>query len=423
MQTSLPLENLVLMLGLSFFFGLAFEGFYKERLEDIPGGVRTFPLLSLLGFGLYAVDTVHTLAFTAGLLVLGAWLFAYYRQQFATSESAPLGAEILVPLCNLLAYMLGPVALVEPPWVAVGVTVSAVLFLGAREQLHRLAHRVPGDEIATAGKFLILTGIILPLLPNRPVTHLTNVTPYEVWLAVVVVSSLSYGSYLVQRYISPARGVLLTSVLGGLYSSTAMTVVLARRLPDHADSGGDLRAAIVLATAVMYLRLGVVVAVFNNALALALAPALAGLHALGLGMAAALYWRERTSRSAGRAAHRPANPLELSTALLFATLFVVISLGSMWVKTHFGHAGIYSLAALVGITDIDPFVLSLAQGSVPGLGIEPMAVAILVAASSNNILKAGYALAFAGWRQARAPALALLALSLVGIAVGWWGVG
>jgi uncharacterized membrane protein (DUF4010 family) len=199
MQTSLPLENLVLMLGLSFFFGLAFEGFYKERLEDIPGGVRTFPLLSLLGFGLYAVDTVHTLAFTAGLLVLGAWLFAYYRQQFATSESAPLGVEILVPLCNLLAYMLGPVALVEPPWVAVGVTVSAVLFLGAREQLHRLAHRIPGDEIATAGKFLILTGIILPLLPNRPVTHLTNVTPYEVWLAVVVVSSLSYGSYLVQR--------------------------------------------------------------------------------------------------------------------------------------------------------------------------------------------------------------------------------
>jgi uncharacterized membrane protein (DUF4010 family) len=418
-QTGLVPENLLLMLGLSFFFGLAFEGFYKERLENIPGGVRTFPLLSLLGLGLYAVDTAHALAFTAGLLVLGAWLFAYYDHASASDSTAP-GAEILIPLCSLVAYVLGPISLLQPPWVAVAMTVSAVLFLGAREQLHRLAHRIPAEEIATAGKFLILTGIVLPLLPRRAITPLTEVSPYDIWLAVVVVSSISYGSYLIQRYLWPGRGVLVTALLGGLYSSTATTVVLARRFRDAAESPGQLRAGIVLATALMYLRVGAVVAVFNVRLALALAPALLGLSALGVTVAAALYWRDRGTVDKASGVPHPANPLELSTAFVFAALFVAISLLSTWVKARYGHAGIYALAAIVGVTDIDPFVLSLAQGSVSGLAVTPMVVAILIAASSNNFLKAGYALAFAGWRQSLAPASALLALAAAGLAAARW---
>ena len=135
----------------------------------------------------------------------------------------------MVPVCNLVAYLLGPVTLIWPSWVAIGLTVSGVMLLRARDQLHALAQTIPGREIITAGEFLVLTGIVLPLLPNEPITKLTTITPFQVWLAVVAVSTLSYGSYLVQK-LTPQRGLLLSSLMGGLYSSTAITVVLARQL-------------------------------------------------------------------------------------------------------------------------------------------------------------------------------------------------
>ena len=127
------------------------------------------------------------------------------------------------------AYLLGAVALALPPWVAVTTTVVAVLLLTGRTWLHDLARRIDMSEIVTAGQFLILTGIILPLLPNEPVTTLTAITPRQVWLALVVVCTFSYVSYLAQRYWAAAAGGLWMAALGGLYSSTATTVVLARQ--------------------------------------------------------------------------------------------------------------------------------------------------------------------------------------------------
>src|SRR5882762_3634419 len=184
-------ERLALLLGLSFFFGLAFEEFYAKAARPRPGGVRTFPLLALAGAGLYFIEPARALAFAAGLLVLGAWLYGYYVRTLEESRAAgAIDAELMVPACNLLAFLLGPVAFLQPIWVSVGFTVIAVLLLGARDRLHALAQRLPPGETATAGKFLILTGIVLPLLPNQPVSALTTITPYQVWLAVVAVSTL-----------------------------------------------------------------------------------------------------------------------------------------------------------------------------------------------------------------------------------------
>src|SRR5437660_880629 len=126
------------------------------------------------------------------------------------------------------------------------------------------------------GQFLILSGIVLPLLPDTPVTSWTAITPYQVWLALVAVSAVSYGSYLAQRYLPVGGSITVASVLGGLYSSTATTVVLARRLHAAEDAAQpEMRAGVLLATALMYLRLGVMIAIFNQPLARQLAPALA----------------------------------------------------------------------------------------------------------------------------------------------------
>jgi uncharacterized membrane protein (DUF4010 family) len=404
--------NLALLLGLSFFFGLAFEEFYRKSGEERPGGIRTFPLLAIGGGALYLLDTQHLLPFTAGLLVLGAWLFAFYRDRVSLREPKDEpNAGLMVPLCNVQAYLLGAVSLAFPAWMAVGVTVASVLILTGRERLHDLARKVEMSEIVTAGQFLILTGLVLPLLPDQPVTTLTHITPRQAWLALLAVCSVSYASYLVQRVLAPSAGDLWMAVLGGLYSSTATTVVLARRARTDPGLVPQARAGITLATAVMYLRVLVIVAVFNFALAKVLAPALLALGIAGL-IAGAVQVRLAPSSRKSAEDRAPAvqrNPLELGTAAVFTGLFVVISLVSSWVGTEFGQSGILALAAVVGVSDIDPFVLNLAQGGVADLSPSVAAAAILVATASNNLLKAGYAAAFAGWR-ASLPAVVALAV-------------
>ena len=179
---------------------------------------------------LYLFDPTHLLPFTGGLVVLGAWLLVFYREHVKEhDEPGEPNVGLVVPLLNVLAYLLGAVALALPPWLAVAITVASVLLLTGREQLHALARRLEMREIVTAGQFLILTGIVLPLLPNHPVTTLTAITPRQVWLALVVVCTFSYVSYLAQRYWAAAAGGLWMAALGGLYSSTATTVVLARQ--------------------------------------------------------------------------------------------------------------------------------------------------------------------------------------------------
>jgi uncharacterized membrane protein (DUF4010 family) len=412
-------EKCALLLGLSFFLGLAFEGFYWKSGSSRPGGIRTFPLISLSGALLYAIEPQFGVVFCAGLLVLGAWLYPYYQAQVKQKHKEENdGDGIMVPVCNLVAYVLGPVTLIWPSWVAIGLTVSGVMFLRARDRLHALAQTIPGNEIITAGEFLVLTGIVLPLLPNQPVTTLTTITPFQVWLAVVAVSTLSYGSYLVQKLLSPQRGLLLSSLMGGLYSSTAITVVLARQLRQRPANAREFQSGIVAATAMMYLRLGLVIAIFNLPLARAMAPALAMLFAGAIGLAiACLFWGPKATSESGQLPALLGNPLELSAALIFAVVFVAISLASAWVKAEFGAGGIYSLAAIIGVTDVDPFVLNLVQGGAGELPSQVVVVAILIASSSNNLLKGMYTVIFAGFKVGLMPLAALVVLACFGFCI------
>jgi hypothetical protein len=155
-----PLElagRLALALGLAAFIGLAFEEVYKREERSAPGGVRTFPLLALSGAMLYLLEPHQALAFIAGLIALAIWLHAFLRN----AQPGPNTTTLMIPASNLVAYVLGPVALTQPPWLVVAVSVTAVLLLGTREQLHGLITVIPQDELLTAGKFLILVGIIL----------------------------------------------------------------------------------------------------------------------------------------------------------------------------------------------------------------------------------------------------------------------
>jgi uncharacterized membrane protein (DUF4010 family) len=406
-----------LLLGLSFFLGLAFEDVFARAGTRRPGGIRTFPALAITGGMLYVFDPARFIPFSVGLLVLGAWLLVYYREHIhEPDEEGRPNIGLMVPLLNVFAYTLGPIALALPHWIAVGTTVAAVLIFTARGSLHELARRIEIREIITAGEFLILTGLVLPLLPDRSVTSLTAITPHQAWLALVVVSAISYASYLSQRYLSIPSGGLWMAALSGLYSSTATTVVLARQIKSNPQISHQALAGITLATAVMYLRILVIVGIFNLPLAFRLMPALMVLAIVGLGISAIQY---RKGQTADQPLGKPNNPLEIGTAVIFTLLFIVTSLGATFATGHFGVTGIYSLAGVIGVTDIDPFVLNLAQGGPAGLPVSAMATAILIAMSSNNLMKAVYTILFAGWRKSIGATAGLVALGAVG---GLWAV-
>jgi uncharacterized membrane protein (DUF4010 family) len=412
-----PIEQagrLGLALAMAVFMGLAFEGVYKSDDRGSPGGIRTFPMLATLGALLCMLDSRSLLPFTVGLAGVAAWLYAHIRLARSTDSDSP---TLMIPVANLLAYTFGPVALTQAPWVVVSAAVAAVLLVESREALHRLVQRVPRDEVFTLGKFLILVGIVLPLLPNHPIVAWTPISPFQIWLALVAVSSLSYASYLLQRYLPMMTGALLPALLGGVYSSTATTVTLARRQREAGAPRADLTVGIVAATAIMYLRVDAVVAIFNRALAVMLLPALAGLFVLAA-LVTAWQWSHRDrSVPAVNTPMAAINPLQLGTAMTFALLFVVVAVAASEVRLHFGQRGVYVLAVIAGTTDINPFVLSLAQGGVANMSLRALSVAILIAVASNNALNACYALIFGGLRGCRRPARKLFGLSAVGFAL------
>ena len=277
MPATTPIVSLLLLLGLGFFFGLAYEEFYARLNQKRPGGVRTFPLLALTGSP--AVSARSCASGAVERRAAGAERLAHLLllappgrdRRRRVSQRRPDGADL-----QRAGFSAGAGGFAEPPWVAVGATVAAVLLLTARQSCTGSPAASRLAEIVNAGRFLLLTGFVLPLLPDKPVTDLTPITPHQVWLAVVAVCTVSYASYLLQRYVAPAGGGLLVALLGGLYSSTATTLVLAREARDEPSAVRQSEAGIVLATAVMYLRLVVIILVFNRDLALALVAAVAG---------------------------------------------------------------------------------------------------------------------------------------------------
>ncbi len=390
------------LLGLSLFLGFAFEQFQGQEIHGKAGGVRTFPILAFVGGALYLIEPHYALAFVAGLVTLGVWLLRG-------------DGGLLTKTTVLLAFTLGPTCLTQPLWIPVALTVGAVLLVGGRDRLHQLTAEVPETEVQTAAMFLLLVGVVAPLLYNEPDIPFTHITPFKVWLAVVAVSGISYASYLLQRYVFPKSGEVLSAILGGLYSSTTTTVVLARRAHDEGFNP-QISGGIIAATAMMFLRILVIVAVFNHELGFVLLVPMLALGAVGL---IAAFLLARLEKAPAPKDRPPAsNPLQLGTAGIFAVLLIVISVLSQWVQATLGASGVLALAAVVGFTDIDPFVVSLAQNPM-AIGLATSAAAILIAASSNNVLKALYAVAFSRKRESAVPAGTLALLSVLGLVAAW----
>ena len=411
----LPPEGvkIVLVLFLSFLVGLEREE-HKASAGYSFGGVRTFPLIGLIGYGMAFLSAGQLLPITLGFAVIAGFLMLSYHHKLNTPTVSGVTSE----MSGLITYLVGALVYREQFWIATTLSVASILLLEFKVFLEALTTRIAPAEILTFTKFLLLTAVILPVLPNQAFGPF-QINPFKTWLVVVAVSTVSYGSYVLNRLTKGRGGIILAAILGGAYSSTVTTVVLAKRASrenqPHVFSGATL-----MASGVMYLRLVILLALFNRGLMMALAPSF--LTLAGLAVAAGWLWSRRPDPGVReiKREYEPNNPLELRAAIFFGVLFLTMLIATRVVALHLGNAGVYSLAAVMGLADVDPFIMGMTQsaGSITSLSVA--SASILIAAASNNIAKGLYAYTLSDRRTGIQSLCLLVSLAALGLVPLFW---
>lgn len=407
----LPEQATKILLTLAFSALIGLEREEQKATVDkfIFGGVRTYPLIGLLGYALAMVSGTQLIPAGIGLAVIGGLMWLSYQHKLQSAEAPGIATEVSA----LATYVVGALVALGHFWIAGTISVVSVLLLELKVFLEGLSRRIPAQEIFTFTKFLFLTVVILPVVPNENFGPY-RINPFKTWLVVVAVSAISYLSYLLQIWTRGRGGMILAAVLGGAYSSTLTTIVLAKRARDEQASPHLFTGAIVMASGVMYVRLAILIGIFNRQLVRGVGIPLLILAAIGL--AGGWLWSRIPDEKARDVAksYVPRNPLELWAGILFGGIFIGMLVLTRLAVVHLGSGGVFGLAALMGLSDIDPFVLSLTQSAGTIASINIAASAILIAAASNSVVKGCYAFGFGDRRTGRQALWLLLGFSVVG---------
>lgn len=370
----------------------------REGENTLFGTDRTFTFIGILGYLLYILDSDGLHLFMGGGLILGGLLgMHYYVKQ---SQFHVFGVTTII--IALITYCMAPIVATQPSWFYVTVIVTVLLLTELKHTFTEFAQRMKNDEMITLAKFLAISGIILPILPNKNLIPEINLTPYSIWLATVVVSGISYLSYLLKRYVFRESGTLVSGIIGGLYSSTATISVLARKSRKTSDEEAtEYVAAMLLAVSMMFLRFMILILIFSREIFFAIYPYLLTMAVITA--LAAWFVHSRRKRPSGRPVEEEeddsSNPLEFKVALIFAVLFVVFTILTHYTLVYAGTGGLNLLSFVSGFSDITPFILNLLQNT------SHVAASVVTACSmqaiiSNILVNMCYALFFSG-RQSR----------------------
>ncbi len=386
------LINFILVTIFSLLIGLSQRRIHT--LTDQPqktfGTDRTFTFIGILGFLLYILSPTNLFIFLGGGVVLSIFMAINYY--FNIKNASDHGITTI--LIALITYNIGPLTVTQPLWLVVLIIVAVLILTELKESLILFSQKFNKDEFLNLGKFLIIAGVILPIVPDQPIFKDITLTPYKIWLAVVVVSSISYFSYLLKKFVFKKGSIIVSGILGGLYSSTATTIILAKKSSEDQGSRNQYIASIIYATALMYFRILVLIFIFNRDLFLAVWLYFIILFVLtSLVGTAILFYKNRKFTATDQELSDEKNPLEFRVALIFTALFVAFTFITHFVISRYGISGLNVLSYLVGLTDIDPFLINLFQGKF-SVGMDVVAAATLQAIISNNVLKMIYACFF-----------------------------
>jgi uncharacterized membrane protein (DUF4010 family) len=406
-----PWVQLIVIVVAGFLIGLEVKAYSinKSHKKEI-GSVRTFTFIALISY-LFAKLNIYL--YIAGYFALVGHMLLFYYFKLKNEKNG-----ILLFLFITIVYSFGMLVVKFNIWFLLVVFVLLVFISNLNRTLENFYTKFNEEEIETFAKLVLLSGVVLPLLPHKEIAPFIPVSYFKVWLAVVVVSMFSYIGYFLKKYIFTETGYLLTGILGGIYSSTATTIVLAKK----ASSGATpyiFTSSIVVATALMYLRLLGITYAFNLEIAKNLTIPFVVLALITVGISYFMYkLSQKENKNSENIENSDSNPLELSTAFLFAFLFVTMAVLTHFVLKNYGDMGLNILSFIVGFTDIDPFILSILSAKF-NVTISSASTAILIATGSNNLLKAVYSYAFSKNKAGKLSALYLTILGIITIALGF----
>jgi uncharacterized membrane protein (DUF4010 family) len=388
------LVNFILVTVFSLLVGLSQRHLHSLAHEGDRtfGTDRTFTFIGILGFILYLLSPQNALLFMGGGLILAMVMgISYY---YHIRDLKDYGATTI--FVALITYCIGPLIITQPLWMVLLIVVTVLILTELKETFVSISQHFDRYEFITLAKFLIIAGVILPMLPDGPIIKGLSLTPYKIWLAIVVISSISYCSYLLKKFIFPNASIILSGVLGGLYSSTATSIILAKKSRKEPQHLQQYMAGIIFATAMMYLRILILILVFSLPLFEAV-----WLYFLGLFLVSViiglviLFYRNKAVTTSDQELQVDKNPLEFKVALIFTALYIAFTFITYEVLNRFGAPGLNVLSYIVGLTDIDPFLINLFQGKF-GVPLQAIMIATFQAIVSNNALKMIYAVFFAG---------------------------
>lgn len=380
-------QQLMVSLGLGMLIGLQ-----RERSDSAIGGIRTFPLITLLGTicGLLARDYGGWIV-VAGFLSLSLLLFIPNLPRVKNGAASGMTTEVAV----LLLYALGAYLVVGPILLVVAVGGIVALLLHWKQALHRFANTMGDEDMHAIMRFVLISMVILPILPNQSFGPYAVLNPFEIWLMVVLIVGLGLGGYVAYKIFGARGGVLLSGILGGLISSTATSVSSARSVRDGGQSPALASLVIMIASTIAMVRVLVEVgAVAPTRLASLAGPLSTMLGAMVVITLVAWFLTRREQTAKLPEQH---NPAELRPAFVFALIYAFIKLAVAAANDHLGHSGLYIVGVVSGLADMDAITLSTAR-LVDSQKLDPATGwrVILIASMSNLAFKGGIVAALGG---------------------------
>lgn len=348
--------------------------------REVFAGIRTFPLIALLGcLGSLLAETVSSVLLVAFFVAFAALVTAAYIERTSHGERGATSA-----VTALLVFALGALVYHNYYILAVASSVVITLFLSVKAPLHDWVQRLSHEDIYATLKFALITAIILPVLPDQTYGPFDVLNPRQIWYMVILIAGISFLGYVMGKILGSTRGIAATGILGGLISSTAVTLSLSRKSHEAVPLSRTFIAAILLASTIMYLRVIVEVGVVNATLLPTLWPFITILTISGLLISLFLGWRAVNDVKEGVSLK---NPFRLASAIQLGLLFAGILVISKIAATYYGEEGLLIAAALSGLADVDAMTLSAASLAGESISETVAVTAIMIASVANTFTK------------------------------------
>jgi uncharacterized membrane protein (DUF4010 family) len=412
MESYLIFTRFLVAVALGFVVGLQRENAASPEKSNILGGIRTFPVVSLLGCAFaYLGATINSSGpFIVGFAVVGMVLAG---SQFVAARDGHIGLTTAMAL--LLVYAIGAICWAGNLILATAIAVVLTILLTMKMELHQFAHKLTQIDLISSLKFAVICAIVLPLLPDHsygpPNFEIFN--PFKIWLLVVFISGISFIGYILVKLVGPTRGIGITGLLGGLASSTALTLSFSNRSKNEPELSSSLATGIVVAWIVMYVRVLAIVWLISSELGRNLAIPM--LVPVIPGLAWSLWLWRKQEQHVQKSSPRFSNPFELVPAIKFVGIILLVLVISKAARLQFGDSGLLVSSFVAGLADVDAIAVSVGQM----MKMESMdflkigTISILLAGIANTITKGTIAclIGAPAMRRAIGPAVVLMVIA------------